>query len=293
MICKNCGKEIADNSRFCTLCGAKQEEQGTPAVETPVQSEVPVQNVAPAQNEVPAQNVPPVQNEVPVQSEAPVSGNVPPQGTATFDNTTPAQTVVDPVGQPAGVPFQPIAQGGKKFDFKKYLPMIIGIAVAVVVVVIAVVAVVKIVSNSGVNGVVSRMEDAINDKDSEKLKECYPDFVSEEMDVDTDSIDSALGLMDGFDVDVDFEVVDEEDITDEDYDYDDTMTWAEYIQENYADNYVDYDDEDIDAVKKVTVKMSFDFDNSIADYLADSLSSSEQEQELTCVKVDGDWYIFD
>ena len=273
MICKNCGKEIADNSRFCTLCGAKQEEQSTPAVEIPVQSEVPVQNVAPAQN------------------EAPISQNVPPQDTAQFDNTTPAQTVVDPVGQPAGTPFQPMAQGGKKFDFKKYLPMIIGIAVAVVVVVIAVISVVSIVSNSGVNGVVNRMEDAINHKDTEKLKECYPDFVSEEMDVDTDSIDSALGLIDGFDVDVDFEVVDEEDVTDEDYD--DNVTWAEYIQDSYADNYSDYDYEDIDAIEKVTVKMSFDFDNSLADYLTDSLSSSKQEQELTCVKVDGDWYVFD
>ncbi|MGN1131420.1 MAG: zinc-ribbon domain-containing protein, partial [Ruminococcus sp.] len=240
MICKNCGKEIADNSRFCTLCGAKQEEQSTPAVEAPVQSEVPAQNVAPAQNEAPAQNVPPVQNEVPVQNEAPASGNVPPQGTAPFGNTAPAQTVVDPVGQPAGAPFQPTAPGAKKFDFKKYLPIIIGAVVAVVVVVIAVIAVVNIVSNSGVKGVVNRMEDAINDKDTEKLKECYPDFVSEEMDVDEDDLESALGIMDGYDVKVDMEVVDEEDITDEDYDYDDTMTWAEYIQENYADNYVDY-----------------------------------------------------
>ena len=74
---------------------------------------------------------------------------------------------------------------------------------------------------------------------------------------------------------------------------DDNVTWAEYIQDSYADNYSDYDYEDIDAVEKVTVKMSFDFDNSLADYLTDSLSSSKQEQELTCVKVDGDWYVFD
>lgn len=275
MICKNCGKEIADNSRFCTLCGAKQEEQSTPAVEAPVQSEVPVQNVAPAQN------------------EAPISENVPPQDTAPFDNTTPAQTVVDPVGQPTGVPYQPTAPVAKKFDFKKYLPMLIAIAGGVVAVIIVVCVVVNIVSNSGVKGVVNRMEDAINDKDTDKFKELYPDFVSEEMDVDTDSIDSALGLIDGFDVDVDFEVVDEEDITDEEYEYDDSMTWAEYIQEYYADNYIEYDDEDVDAVSKVTVKMEMDFDNGIANALAGALTDSAEEQEMTFVKVDGDWYVFD
>ena len=104
-------------------------------------------------------------------------------------------------------------------------------------------------------------------------------------------LDKDLKEIGAVSLDVDFEVVDEEDVTDEDYD--DNVTWAEYIQDSYADNYSDYDYEDIDAVEKVTVKMSFDFDNSLADYLTDSLSSSKQEQELTCVKVDGDWYVFD
>lgn len=276
MICKNCGKEIADNSRFCTLCGAKQDEQSAP-----------VQQTAPVQNETP------VSNEVPPQGTAPVSNEVPPQGTAPFENQAPVQPVVDPAGQPTGVPYQPTAPVAKKFDFKKYLPMLIAIAGGVVAVIIVICVVVNIVSNSGVKGVVNRMEDAVNDRDIDKFKELYPDFVVEEMDIDEDTMESTLGLMDGFDFDVDFEVVDEEDITDEDYEYDDSMTWAEYIQENYADNYIEYDDEEVDAVSKVTVKMEMDFDNGIANALADALTDSVEEKEITCVKVDGDWYIYE
>ena len=270
MICKNCGKEIADNSRFCTLCGANQDEQGTPVQQTE-----------------------PVVNQEPVQQTAPVSNEVPPQGTAPVGNQVSPQTVVDPTGQPTGVPYQPTAPVAKKFDFKKYLPMLIAIAGGVVAVIIVVCVVVNIVSNSGVKGVVNRMEDAVNDRDIDKFKELYPDFVVEEMDVDEDTMESALGLIDGFDFDVDFEVVDEEDITDEEYEYDDSMTWAEYIQEYYADNYIEYDNEDVDAVSKVTVKMEMDFDNGIANAIAGALTDSVEEQELTCVKVDGDWYIFE
>lgn len=264
MICKNCGKEIADNSRFCTLCGAKQDEQSAP-----------------------------VQQTAPVQNETPVSNEVPPQGTAPVENAVPTQATVDPAGQPTGVPYQPTAPVAKKFDFKKYLPMLIAIAGGVVAVIIVICVVVNIVSNSGVKGVVNRMEDAINDRDIDKFKELYPDFVVEEMDIDEDTMESTLGLIDGFDFDVDFEVVDEEDITDEDYEYDDSMTWAEYIQENYADNYIEYDDEEVDAVSKVTVKMEMDLDNSIANAIAGALTESAQEQEITCVKVDGDWYIYE
>lgn len=288
MICKNCGKEIADNSRFCTLCGAKQDEQSAP-----VQQTAPVQNEAPVVNQEPVQQNTPVQNEVPVQQNVPVTNEAQPQGTAPVENAVPTQATVDPAGQPTGVPYQPTAPVAKKFDFKKYLPMLIAIAGGVVAVIIVVFVVVNIVSNSGVKGVVNRMEDAINDKDIDKYKELYPDFVAEEMDIDGDTMESALGLIDGFDVGVDFEVVDEEDITDEEYEYDDSMTWAEYIQEYYADNYIEYDDEDVDAVSKVTVKMEMDFDSGIANAIAGALTDSAEEQELTCVKVDGDWYIFE
>ena len=36
MFCKNCGKEIADDTKFCSFCGASQVESDTPKVETPV-----------------------------------------------------------------------------------------------------------------------------------------------------------------------------------------------------------------------------------------------------------------
>ena len=53
------------------------------------------------------------------------------------------------------------------------------------------------------------------------------------------------------------------------------------------------DDEEVDAVSKVTVKMEMDFDNGIANALADALTDSVAEKEITCVKVDGDWYIYE
>ena len=276
MICKNCGKEIADNSRFCTLCGAKQEEQSTPAVEIPVQSEVPVQNVAPAQN------------------EAPISQNVPQQDKAQFDNTTPAQTVVDPVGQPAGTPFQPMAQGGKKFDFKKYLPMIIGIAVAVVVVVIAVISVVSIVSNSGAKGAVNRFVDAVNDYDAEGILECSVDswFLDEDDFKDVvEVLDDSFDDFKDADFEIDVEFKSEKDITDDDSENED-KTWKEAYQE-YLEETDNYDDQEVEAVKEVRVKLTCDYDK---DYKVLSEGDEEELEDIkkfTCLKIDGDWYILD
>ena len=57
MFCKNCGKELANDAKFCDACGATM---AAPAVETPVQQapvqQVPVQQV-PVQ-QVPVQQVP-------------------------------------------------------------------------------------------------------------------------------------------------------------------------------------------------------------------------------------------
>lgn len=54
MFCHNCGKEIAENSTFCTWCGSKQEAV---ASSVPVPSETPRSNLAPAP-EQPVTSVP-------------------------------------------------------------------------------------------------------------------------------------------------------------------------------------------------------------------------------------------
>jgi TM2 domain-containing membrane protein YozV len=35
MFCKNCGKEIADGTKFCSFCGASQEDSEVKKAETP------------------------------------------------------------------------------------------------------------------------------------------------------------------------------------------------------------------------------------------------------------------
>ena len=52
MFCKNCGKELANDAKFCDACGATM---AAPAVETPVQ-QAPVQQVSVQQ--VPVEQVP-------------------------------------------------------------------------------------------------------------------------------------------------------------------------------------------------------------------------------------------
>ena len=64
MFCKNCGKELANDAKFCDACGATM---AAPAVETPVQ-QAPVQQV-PVQ-QVPVQQVP-VQPQVVYVTKAP------------------------------------------------------------------------------------------------------------------------------------------------------------------------------------------------------------------------------
>lgn len=297
MYCTNCGKQIEDGSRFCTGCGTPVAQQNTnseaPTQQpvSPAQTETPVQSSSTQQpaeqpTEQPAQQpqAAPV-NEVPEQS-APVN-NIPPFNQAGNSTAAPQPTQGQQTdSSPAGNPLQPIAEKAKKIN-----PIIFVIAGVVVAVAIIVIIIVMMICNSGVKGVLNNMEKAINDQDVDALYDCYPSFVAEDMDIDEDTIDSAFGMIEGVKISCTLE--DEEDITDEDYEYDDSITWQEYIQEQYED-YDEYDGEEVEKVVEAEYTMEYSFDNYVADYIADALTDEDEtEQTGVFVKVDGDWYIYE
>ncbi len=291
MYCTNCGKQIEDGSSFCTGCGTPVAQQNT-------NSEAPAQQpVSTAQTETPAQPASTQPTEQPAQQPQEASVNAVPEQSAPVNNIPPfnqagnadvsqpaqAQTTN---GNPAVNPLQNVAGKAKKIN-----PIIFILAGAVVAVVIIVVAIVLIVSNSGPKSVLNNMEKAINDQDIDALYDCYPSFVAEDMDLDDDDIESTFGLIEGVKISCTLE--DEEDITEEDYEYDDSVTWQEYIQEQYED-YDEYDDEEVEKVVEAEYTMEYSFDNDVADYIADALEDEDEtDQTGIFVKVDGDWYIYE
>jgi hypothetical protein len=297
MFCQNCGNKLEDGTKFCTNCGAPQNDTPNSNPQS-----VPVE---PAQSAPQPQQTPvePVQS-VPQPQQTPVNPtqNAPQPQQAPFD---PAQGVPQPQQVPVnGQPFQygeqpqyngapaPVANKNSFIDkLKKVNPKIYifgGIAVLLVIAIIVVT--INIVNNSGINGVLNHMEDAINDKDIDELEKCYPDFVWEEMDVDSDDIASALSISDDI-VDISFSVEEETDVTDEDYSS--SQTWQEYVQD-YYEYFDDYDDEDVEKVVEAEIKFEYDFGNGIANSLASSISDAADLSTTTMhfVKVDGSWYIF-
>ncbi len=309
MICKNCGLEIQDNARFCNHCGAEQtvpqnnEEpvQATSSQEAAESVEnQPQEAVAPQQEnstqEIPApveykpQGVPepqpkqespaPVQYQpqsaVPQQT-APVNGAGSPGETAQYTSTEKQPSM-----------FQPMIDTFKSIDFKKLNPKTNPkptiIAGAVIVVLVLCIVVGNIISNSGVKGLVNNMEKAINDNDKDALEDCYPDFV-----VEDDSYPDISSIIGYEGIEVEFEIVNEKDITDEDYEYDSSYTWQQYIENDYSE-YEDYDGEKVTKVEKLKLKFELDTGSSLVDYLAGAINTT---LDVTAVKVDGDWCIYD
>ena len=192
-------------------------------------------------------------------------------------------------GQP--IPPQPNAVANtKKFNWK---PLAFGGA-ALVVVAIVVVIIVKIISNTGVNGVLNNFEKAINNQDGDALEKCFPDFVLEDKDADdlfSEFVSSDSQYLD--DLEIDFSLDDQEDVTDEDCDksYSDE-SWAEYIESYYEDHFDDYEGESIEAVVQADADIDIDTGNSAANIFASALID-DASATFTFVKVDGSWYIFD
>ncbi|MGN1125976.1 MAG: zinc ribbon domain-containing protein [Ruminococcus sp.] len=238
MFCQNCGKELPDNSSFCTSCGAKQDVQNSP-----------------------------VQNEVP------------------------AQTTVDSVGQSTGYTVNSDTTPVNNSNQNNNLVVKIAVAAAaVVVLVVGVILVISLISNTGAKGVINRMEDAINDCDAEKSVECYDYslFLDEDgFDDAVDGVDDAYDSIKDADFDVDFEVKSDKDITEDDCDYDDDMTWQEYLQGRYEDM-DEYDDQEVDAVKEVRVRATCDYDDDDED-VEDFADEMKDTKKFYCVKIDGDW----
>lgn len=315
MICKNCGSENPNGAKFCAKCGKKIE------MSNPVQQNNIPQNNAPqnsvAQNSVSQNNV--QQNNIPHnyvhqnsnpqgaqvhQNNAPqnnVPNNYNPQGgmpQGNFQpqngmpqngvpqyNNVPNQTVIDPVtGQPV-----------KNNNFKKHLPLIIGIAGGVVAVIIAVVIVFSVIGNSGINGVLNNLEDGINDKDVESIKKCVPEFMVKDMNVSQKDVENLFGVSNDYDIDVHFDIKSEEDVTDSMCSDAKDYTWKEYIQDKYEE-YSGYDGGEVEEVTKAKVEYDIDFDNDLANAaaaLASSLSDESATKDIYFVKYDGSWYLYD
>lgn len=314
MICKNCGSENPNGAKFCAKCG-KKIEMSNPVQQNNIPENNPQQNSV-AQNSVPQNNV--QQNNIPHnyvhqnsnpqgaqvhQNNAPqnnVPNNYNPQGgmpQGNFQpqngmpqkgvpqyNNVPNQTVIDPVtGQPV-----------KNNNFKKHLPLIIGIAGGVVAVIIAVVIVFSVIGNSGINGVLNNLEDGINDKDVESIKKCVPEFMVKDMDISQSDIDDMFGVSDKYSFEIDFDVKSEEDVTDSNCSEANNYTWKEYIQDRYED-YDGYDGGEVEEVTKAKVKYDIDFDNDTANAIAGlaSLGENDLTKDIYFVKYDGSWYLYD
>ncbi len=123
MICKKCGEEIADDSKFCPVCGAKIEAEA--AVEAPVETpaEAPVETPAEAAADAPAE----VAKETPAETQAAPA-------------VEPVPTTVDPT-----VAMK--ASGKKVLDVLRKVPAKVwGIAVAAI---LAIIVICNIVSCAG------------------------------------------------------------------------------------------------------------------------------------------------
>lgn len=305
MICKNCGMEIADGSRFCTNCGTPTAQEPAPVQPMggsvppqPIQGEVPVQ---PMQGEVPVQ---PMSGEVPVQ---PMGGEVPVQP---MQGEVPMQPMSGEVpAQPMGgeVPTQPLQGGyapqqptmnGMPFNngmeaVKKNKKPLIFAGVALVAIILVVVVAVNMFSNMGYKGVLNKLEKAVNNRDAKLAMECYPDFYFDD-DTDDEDVMDKIGFGNDIieDIDIDFEVISDKEVTDDDcsLSYDDS-TWEEYITDYYEDHCDDYDGEEVSEVIEAKVKMEIDSDSDAADALLNGLLNTSKVK-MIFAKVDGSWYYF-
>lgn len=242
------------------------------------------------QNNMPNNNIPQgnatnnVPNNYNPQGNFQPQNGMPHNGVPQYNNV-PNQTVIDPVtGQPV-----------KNNNFKKHLPLIIGIAGGVVAVIIAVVIVFSVIGNSGINGVLNNLEDGINDKDVESIKKCVPEFMVKDMNVSQEDVENLFGVSNDYDIDVHFDIKSEEDVTDSMCSDAKDYTWKEYIQDKYEE-YSGYDGGEVEEVTKAKVEYDIDFDNDLANAaaaLASSLSDESATKDIYFVKYDGSWYLYD
>lgn len=242
------------------------------------------------QNNMPNNNIPQgnatnnVPNNYNPQGNFQPQNGMPQNGVPQYNNV-PNQTVIDPVtGQPV-----------KNNNFKKHLPLIIGIAGGVVAVIIAVVIVFSVIGNSGINGVLNNLEDGINDKDVESIKKCVPEFMVKDMNVSQKDVENLFGVSNDYDIDVHFDIKSEEDVTDSMCSDAKDYTWKEYIQDKYEE-YSGYDGGEVEEVTKAKVEYDIDFDNDLANAaaaLASSLSDESATKDIYFVKYDGSWYLYD
>ena len=240
------------------------------------------------QNNIPQGNVPNnIPNNYNPQNGMP-QGNFQPQNGMpqfnNFPNQGVNQTVIDPItGQPV-----------KNNNFKKHLPLILGIAGGVVAVIVAIVIVFSVIGNSGINGVLNNLEDGINDKDVNSIKKCVPSFMVKDMDISQSDIDDMFGVSDKYSFEINFDVKSEEDVTDSNCSEANNYTWKEYIQDRY-ENYDGYDGGEVEEVTKAKVKYDIDFDNDTANAIAGlaSLGEDDLTKDIYFVKYDGSWYLFE
>ena len=106
MFCKNCGREIPENARFCGGCGTPVSRPE----EIPVQPESPAEPIVPPAEPVPAAPQEPREPEEPRENIPPESGPEPVVDDLTAALEPPAAPV--PVAVAPVPEVQPIAQPG-------------------------------------------------------------------------------------------------------------------------------------------------------------------------------------
>ncbi len=110
MICSNCGKELANDSKFCLFCGQPVAAAPAPAPAPMPQQYAPQQFQQPVQ-QAPQQYAPQYQQPAPQQFQQPVP-QAPQYQQPMYQQPAPA-----PAYNPAG--FAPVGQKPKRFDITK------------------------------------------------------------------------------------------------------------------------------------------------------------------------------
>ena len=208
----------------------------------------------------------------------------------------PVQTTATHGDQPNGYPVNQAPMPANNPNKKSNLGVKITVLVAVVAVVVAgAIIAVSVFSNMGAKSAVNRFVDAINDYDAEEAVECfaYSQFLDEDyLEDEVDDYDDNFDDMKDADFEIDVEFKSEKDITDDDCDHDEDQTWKEYYQESCEET-DNYDDQEVQAVKEVRVKLTCDYDEDYEDDVEDDVEDIEDKDEFTCIKIDGDWYILE
>lgn len=232
--CGNCGAQLSDDAVVCYNCGV---------------------NIAPQPQQAPAQYQQPQYQQAPYQQPQQAYAGGP----------TPADNAASAIKEKAG------AFVNKCKTDKKFLGIILGAVAAVV----AIIVVLVLVLGGGYEAAIDNYIDAsLGDYDA--YVDCFPEEVFEMMEKydvaeDEDDFEKQADRMK--DYDIDYEIVKEEKVDDDDLD-----DIKSFLKKNF-----DIPKSDVKEAIEAKVKLTVSYDGE----------DRSDTEKLVVVNIDGDWYVLD